>query len=111
MYQLMFYVPESHLEQVKDSLFKIGAGKIGAYSHCAWQTKGVGQFQPNEHSNPFIGDVNTICKQVEFKVEMVCQDELLKLVLKTLCDNHPYDEPAYAAFKITTAHDVSSAVT
>jgi len=27
IYQLSFYVPETHVEQVKESLFKAGAGK------------------------------------------------------------------------------------
>ena len=45
-YVLYFLVPETHLEMVKNAVFATGAGKIGHYSHCAWQTLGQGQFMP-----------------------------------------------------------------
>lgn len=34
MYKICFYVPESHLEKVKEALFAAGAGKIGNYDSC-----------------------------------------------------------------------------
>jgi len=43
MYKIVFYVPESHLEAVKQVMFGAGAGKIGNYDQCAWQVKGNGQ--------------------------------------------------------------------
>ncbi len=46
MYKICFYVPESHLEKVKEALFATGAGRIGDYDHCCWQTRGTGQFRP-----------------------------------------------------------------
>jgi hypothetical protein len=46
MYQLIFYVPETHCESVKSALFKVGAGKVGDYDQCAWQVLGTGQFIP-----------------------------------------------------------------
>ena len=46
MYKLCFFVPESHVEQVKAALFAQGAGKIGEYDCCAWQVLGTGQFKP-----------------------------------------------------------------
>ena len=55
MYRINFYVPETHLEIVKDALFQAGAGKIGHYDHCCWQTKGTGQFRPLDSSSPHIG--------------------------------------------------------
>ena len=42
MYQLYFYVPESYAESVKEACFAAGAGSIGNYSRCAWQTSGDG---------------------------------------------------------------------
>ena len=53
MYSLCFYVPESHVEEVKQALFDAGAGRIGDYGSCAWQVLGTGQFQPMEGSEPF----------------------------------------------------------
>ena len=55
MYKLCFYVPESHLEEVKEAVFAAGAGKMGDYDACAWQTAGQGQFRPGEGADPHIG--------------------------------------------------------
>ena len=42
--KIEFYVPETHLEAVKNAMFETGAGKVGAYDSCAWQTLGDGHF-------------------------------------------------------------------
>ena len=55
MYKLCFYVPESHLEQVKGAVFAAGAGRIGAYDNCCWQVSGLGQFRPLPGSDPYLG--------------------------------------------------------
>ena len=102
MYKLSFYVPATHLDVVKNALFAQGAGRIGNYSHCAWQTKGTGQYCPQEGANPFKGKQQEIMYAIEYKVEMVCKDELLPQLLTTLVAMHPYEEPAYEAYKITT---------
>ena len=102
MYRITFYVPETHLDQVKNALFAAGAGRVGNYSHCAWQTKGVGQYCPLEGSRPFKGKHQEIMYTAEYKVEMVCKDALLTNLLKILVEVHPYEKPAYEAYKITT---------
>ena len=105
MYQLCFYVPKSHLEEVKTALFKEGAGKIGNYDSCSWQTDGMGQFRPLNGSSPFIGDQNRVEHVSEVKVEMVCQNIFIKSVLKKLMEAHPYETPAYCIYKIKTLQD------
>lgn len=101
MYKLNFYVPESHLGIVKEALFKAGAGRIGNYDHCCWQTKGVGQFRALDGSKPYIGQEGEVEQVEEFKVELVCSDERLEKVLAALVDSHPYEEPAYEFYKIS----------
>ena len=53
-YKLCFYVPTSHVEQVKNAIFEAGAGHMGDYDACCFQTLGQGQFRPLEGSNPYI---------------------------------------------------------
>ena len=55
MYKLCYFVPASHIEQTKQALFDVGAGKIGDYDSCAWQCEGEGQFRPLAGSDPFLG--------------------------------------------------------
>ncbi len=100
MYKLCFFVPESHLEQVKTALFHAGAGKIGQYDCCSWQVKGEGQFRALSGSHPFLGKHGEIEKVDEYKVEMVCEPELIESAVSTLKQAHPYETPAYEVYKL-----------
>ncbi|VAW49038.1 hypothetical protein MNBD_GAMMA03-1802 [hydrothermal vent metagenome] len=95
MYKFSFYVPETHLEDVKKAVFMAGAGKIGLYDCCAWQVKGQGQFRALEGSNPFLGIRGALEEVEEFRVEMVCKEACIHNVIQALLDSHPYEEPAY----------------
>lgn len=99
-YQISFYVPETHCENVKKAMFNEGAGKLGNYDSCAWQTLGQGQFQPLESSNPFLGEQNKLKMIKEFKVEMMCDAEKLNSVIQALKSSHPYEVPAYSVIKL-----------
>ena len=94
-YLISCYVPASHLEAVKTALFQAGAGKLGAYDHCCWQTLGQGQFRPLEQANPSIGEVMNITKLEEYKIEIICQANILNACIDALKKAHPYELPAY----------------
>lgn len=102
MYKLCYFVPESHLEQTKLALFGAGAGKIGDYADCAWQVEGQGQFRPLAGSDPFIGDQGELETVREFKVELVCNDDLIRGAIQALKQAHPYEEPAYEVYRLET---------
>jgi hypothetical protein len=102
MYKLCFFVPESHLEIVKNALFHKGAGRIGEYGHCSWQVLGEGQFMPLKGSNPYIGTQDKTECVAEYKVEMVCEENLIGDVINELIEKHPYEEPAYEIYQILT---------
>jgi len=95
MYKLTFYVPQSHVDQVKEALFQVGAGRVGDYEMACWQCLGQGQFRPLATANPAIGKVEELTFVDEFKVEMICSDEFIKNVVKTLKEVHPYEQPGY----------------
>jgi len=98
MYKLCVYIPLSHLEQVKKALFEAGAGKIGYYDNCCWQTQGKGQFRPLINSQPYIGQTGKVETVDEVKVELVVEDALIKEVIASMKLAHPYEEPAYDAW-------------
>ena len=100
MYKFVFFVPDSHLEAVKAAVFAAGAGRIGNYDCCAWQCLGQGQFRALEGSNPFIGETNALELVTEYRVEMVCKDELIQVVLDAFRAAHPYEEPAYDVWRL-----------
>lgn len=95
MYKMVFFVPPSHLDTVKQAVFAAGAGKIGDYSHCCWQVLGQGQFRPLPGSDPFLGNIGELEVVEEYRVELVCEDTLINDAVRALKDAHPYEEPAY----------------
>ncbi len=95
MYKLVFFVPESHLEQVKTAVFSAGAGRIGNYDQCCWQVPGSGQFRPLPGANPYIGNSGQLETLPEYRVEMVCADEFIQAAVAALRAAHPYEEPAF----------------
>ena len=101
MQRISFYVPDSHLEVVKRAMFAAGAGRIGNYDCCSWQTKGFGQFRPLEGSEAFIGKTGEIEKLEEWKVEMVCADENTPAVIAAMKNAHPYETPAFEVYRIS----------
>ena len=100
LFRLEFYVPASHLETVKAAMFAAGAGKVGNYDCCAWQTQGQGQYRPLPESNPFSGELDKLQIANEFKVEMVCEKQFIAAATQALKQNHPYEEVAYAVLAL-----------
>lgn len=101
MYKLCFYVPQSHLEPVKKAVFDTGAGHLGTYDSCCWQTLGQGQFRPLEGSQPFIGQVGGLEQVPEWKVELMVADELIHAAVKALRSSHPYETPAFEVWRLS----------
>ena len=102
MVKLGFYVPESHLEAVKAACFNAGAGRIGDYDSCCWQVLGQGQFRPLDGSQPYIGQPGEVETVPEYRVEMVCSDDLASSVVEAMIAAHPYEEPAWDLVQLVT---------
>lgn len=100
MFNLVTFVPETHLEKVKAALFAAGAGSVGNYDSCAWCTEGMGQFRPKKGANPFLGKIEEIEKVKEWRLEMVVEDNVAENVIKALLASHPYEVPAYHLYPI-----------
>lgn len=100
MYKLCFFVPPEHAEQVKKAVFQAGAGRLGDYAECCWQTLGTGQFRPLDGSQPFLGKKGELEKVEELKVELLCESQLIQHALAALKAAHPYEQPAYEVIKL-----------
>lgn len=101
MYKLVFFVPESHLEAVKTAVFATGAGRIGAYEQCCFETHGTGQFKPLASAHPFIGQAGLLERVAEVRVELVCEDTLIRPAIAALRAAHPYEEPAFDTWQLS----------
>ncbi len=103
MLSIVFYVPDEALEKVKAAMFAAGAGRLGHYDQCCWQTIGQGQFRPLPGSNPAIGSLGKLAIVDEWKVEMICATEALEKVISAMKAAHPYETPAFLVTKTLPA--------
>lgn len=103
--KLVFFVPESHKEAVKQAIFDAGAGRYDGYDCCSWESQGQGQFRPLDGSDPFIGKQGEVERVAEFRVETVCPESAIKSILQALISAHPYETPAYEVWSVKTIDD------
>jgi hypothetical protein len=100
VYKLNFFVPAEDKERVKEALFAIGVGRYENYECCSFETLGTGQFKPINKANPHIGELDKIEHVLEYKVEMLCEEALIKKAIEVLKETHPYEEVAYEIFRM-----------
>lgn len=100
MKKIVFFVPVEHAGQVKTAVFAAGAGKIGDYDCCCFESEGQGQFRPLTGSNPHIGMHGELEQVRELKVELVCDDKYVKKSIQALLEAHPYEEVAFEVFEM-----------
>ncbi|MDD3155826.1 MAG: hypothetical protein PHS41_13285 [Victivallaceae bacterium] len=100
MYKLDFYVPTAAKEEVKRAVFQAGAGAIGNYDCCCWETAGRGDFRPLSGSHPAIGVRDRLEFVEETKIELVVPDDRLRAVIDALLAAHPYETAAYQYYPV-----------
>lgn len=93
--KLTTYVPTKDADALRKALFAVGAGYIGNYENCSFNTEGIGTYQGNKESNPRVGERYEFCEALETQISMTFEKHLESKVLKTLFENHPYEEVAY----------------
>jgi len=98
--KLVTYIPESHIEAVRDKLFESGAGVIGNYDNCGFTTSGTGSFRANEMAKPFTGEKGKIHFEKEIRFETILFSHLKEKVIKALLNAHPYEEVAYDLYAL-----------
>ncbi|MCF8284311.1 MAG: Nif3-like dinuclear metal center hexameric protein [Sphingobacteriales bacterium] len=109
--KLQTFVPHDKAGEVRDALFAAGAGHIGNYSECSFNSEGYGTFMGNDQSNAYIGEKNVLHTEPETKVEVILPTRLTSKILKALFLAHPYEEVAYELIRIENTHqEVGSGV-
>ena len=107
--KLYTYVPKDNKDNLLNALFAVNAGNIGNYSECSFSVDGVGTFKGNEDSNPKVGERNIRSTEAESKIEIIFPNYLEAKILRTLKENHPYEEVAYEVISLDNAfQDVGS---
>lgn len=104
IYKLVTYAPTDVADQVRQALFSAGAGNIGNYDHCSFNSEGTGTYRGNEDSNPTIGEKHQLVEANEVKIEVTFEKHLRQNILKALFESHIYEEVAYEIYKTENAH-------
>lgn len=103
--KLVVFVPVKDVENVADAMFKSGAGQIGNYSECSFQSGGTGTFKPSDEANPHIGERGKRHQEPETKLEVVLPDYKVPSVIKAMKKAHPYEEVAYDVLVLKNEFD------
>lgn len=98
--KLAVFVPVSHLENVRSTLFSAGAGHIGAYDMCSYSNIGEGTFRAGSETDPYCGEKGILHAEKEYKLEVILPVFKQKEVLQALLAVHPYEEPAYDLYML-----------
>jgi dinuclear metal center YbgI/SA1388 family protein len=93
--KLTTYAPIQNAETVREALFNAGAGMIGNYTNCSFNTNGVGTYKGNEFSNPVIGKKGSLNTENETFISVIFEKHKEKNILKALFEAHIYEEVAY----------------
>jgi hypothetical protein len=102
--KLITYTIPENAEKLRNALFDAGAGKIGNYEDCSFNSKGIGTYMGNEDSNPEIGERFEFVESDEIKIEVTFEKYLESKILKALFKNHVYEEVAYEIYDLQNAH-------
>jgi len=98
--KLVTFVPDDHLDKVRQAVFDAGAGVTGNYDNCGFTTAGTGSFRGNESSSPFVGEKGKIHYENETRFETVLYSHLKSKVIRALLESHPYEEVAYDIYPL-----------
>jgi dinuclear metal center YbgI/SA1388 family protein len=98
--KLVVFIPDSHLERVKNAVFEAGAGITGNYDMCGFTSSGSGSFRGNKDSDPFVGEKGKLHFENETRFETVLYSHLREKVVSALLESHPYEEVAYDLYSL-----------
>jgi len=101
LYKIAVFVPIDSREKLKKAMGDAGGGAIGMYSHCSFETSGVGNFRPLRGSNPTLGRIGKTEEVSEVKLEVLTRKNDLKAVIDVMVNNHPYEEVAYDVYELS----------
>ncbi len=98
--KLVVFVPVTHVNEVRAAITGAGAGWIGNYSDCTFQTTGVGTFRPLEETNPYIGKHGELEQVEEVRLETIVSKRNISAVINEMINAHPYEEVAYDLYPL-----------
>jgi len=98
-FKIVTFVPFDSINDVAEAIFDAGAGAIGNYSKCSFQTPGTGTFLPMQGAKPAIGKKGKLEEVNEIKLESIVSESKVAAVIEAMRNAHPYETPAFDVFR------------
>ncbi|TGD57960.1 Nif3-like dinuclear metal center hexameric protein [Flavobacterium humi] len=102
--KLVTYTVPDNADKVRQAILQAGAGTIGNYDNCSYNSEGFSTYQGNEKSNPSVGKKGELTSTTEIKVEVIFEKHLQSKILKALFSSHVYEEVAYEIYDLQNSH-------
>jgi dinuclear metal center YbgI/SA1388 family protein len=99
--KLVTFSPAGNAEEIRSALFGAGAGSIGKYNECSFNTEGEGTFKANEGARPFVGNIGERHTENEVRIEVIFPAYLESRVIQQMKTAHPYEEVAYDIYPLS----------
>jgi dinuclear metal center YbgI/SA1388 family protein len=102
--KLFTFVPLSSAEEVRNAIFQAGAGRIGNYSECSFNTDGTGTFKASQGADPFVGNIGERHLEAETRLEVIFPAHLENRIISAMRAAHPYEEVAFDVIALSNTH-------
>lgn len=99
--KLVVFVPVSHHEVVREAMFQAGAGVIGNYDFCSFNSQGNGTFRAMKGSTPYVGEREKLHTEPEIRIETILPEWLETKIVSAMRAVHPYEEVAWDSYEVT----------
>lgn len=93
--KLVVFVPHKNIDAVSEAMWAAGAGSIGKYSECSFQSDGRGTFRPMDGAQPSSGAIGVRSTEDETRLEVLMPAYAASAVVRAMYQAHPYEEVAY----------------
>jgi dinuclear metal center YbgI/SA1388 family protein len=102
--KIVTYCPKDNAEEVRQAMFDAGAGNIGNYAECSFNSIGTGTYKGMAGTNPYLGTIGEPHQEEEIKIETIIPNYLVNGVVNNLIKAHPYEEVAYDVYQLKNLH-------
>lgn len=99
-FKLVTFAPADDLGRLRAALALAGAGQIGHYSECSFESAGFGTFRGDESTRPAVGRKQVLERVAETRLEMIVPADRLGAVVRALYAAHRYEEPAFDLYPL-----------
>lgn len=107
--KLVVYCTPQCVEPVRQAMFAAGAGSIGEYDECSFNTEGTGTFRPGNAANPVIGMRGVRESVNEVRAEVIAPKWRIRAAIEAARAAHEYEEMAFDVIPLSNAlQDIGS---